>query len=81
MNYLPPSSQEVYGKHRSQDDIKAIERQNRVLEARSFRYGDPVNSRDKSRDESPASRNAQVIEPERKTNKLLLIFRYVASLF
>jgi hypothetical protein len=39
------SSQEAYGKHRNADEIRQMERQNQILQARSYNYGDPVNSK------------------------------------
>jgi len=41
------SFHETYGKHRNPDEIREMERQKQVLQARVYHYGDPVNARDK----------------------------------
>lgn len=73
----PISSQEVYGKHRNADDIREIERQNQVLEARSYRYGDPVNQKAEN-DEKPAkSRLPNETFRQRRYNELSLLTRVI----
>jgi hypothetical protein len=42
---LNVSSQEAYGKHRNLEEIRQMERQNQILQARSYEYGDPINSK------------------------------------
>jgi hypothetical protein len=39
------SSQEAYGKHRNSEEIRQMESRTQILNARSYKYGDPVNSK------------------------------------
>jgi hypothetical protein len=47
---FPPnfSSHETYAKHRNPEEITRIEKQNRDLAARHYKYGDPINSKSKA---------------------------------
>jgi hypothetical protein len=46
LTMFPPtlSSHEIYGKHRNPEEIREIERQERILKTRTYLYGDPVNT-------------------------------------
>jgi hypothetical protein len=73
---LPPSFSlhEIYSKHRNPDEIREIERQNRVAEARAYEFGDPVNTQEQFAPEQPA-----VIEPvhNHRLHLRALILRHI----
>lgn len=52
---FPPtfSSYETFGKHRNPDEIREMEWQKQVMETRAYRYGDPVNLKEKIQVEAP----------------------------
>jgi hypothetical protein len=54
------SSQEAYGKHRNSEDFRQMERQNQIRQARSYQYGEPVNS--KVEFEEPHSKKGSTME-------------------
>lgn len=66
---------EAHGKHRSPDEIREIERQNQILEAQSYRYGDPVNSAERPVVDSPAVWEKKQYASQRKFNNVFFIFR------
>lgn len=73
------SSQEVYGKHRHSDEVREIERQNQVIKARSYRYGDPVNSKVEN-DEFPAeNRLSKRAGMQRRSGEVPLLARIIIS--
>jgi hypothetical protein len=76
----PFSANEAYGKHRSLDEMKEIERKNKVLEVRSYRYGDPVNSADGSDYGPPASKIHKEIYYQRRPRHFFFMVRLLAFL-
>jgi hypothetical protein len=80
---LPPtfSSHETYGKHRNPDEIRAMERQTRALEAREYRYGTPVNSRPEQNADSPRAMNELSYERRKNPFFVLRLVRFLIGMF
>jgi hypothetical protein len=73
---LPPSFSfhEAYGKHRNPDEIRDMERQNQMLEARSYQYGDPVNTNQTFPPQEPEVKETV---PARKRRLAVLVLRFI----
>jgi hypothetical protein len=75
------SFHEAHGKHRNQEEIRDMERQNQRLAARSYQYGDPVNRRKKPViGQWPEVDNIQYV-PGDNIRKRPLVIRFVTFLF
>jgi hypothetical protein len=75
------SYHEAHGKHRNQEEIRGMERQNQRLAERSHRYGDPVNRREK-----PATGQWREVDhkgyvPGDNIRKRPLVIRFITFLF
>jgi hypothetical protein len=51
------SSHEIYAKHRNQSEIRGMEQRRHAMEARSYRYGNPLNTRREFRVDARAARD------------------------
>jgi hypothetical protein len=73
---LPPSFSflEAYGKHRNPDEIQDMERKNQMLEARSYQYGDPVNTNQPFPPQEPEVKETV---PARKRRLAKLVLRFI----
>lgn len=80
---LPPtfSSHETYGKHRSPDDISRMERQTRELQAREYRYGTPINSKQNREMESPRAQNEPAYARPNNPFFVLRLVRFLLGMF
>lgn len=72
---------EAHGKHRSPEEISQINRQNQILENRAYQYGDPVYSKGKPHEESPANTAKPDYIPQRRYNSVFLLFRPISFFF
>jgi hypothetical protein len=75
------SFHEAHGKHRNQEEIREIERQNQRLAARSYRYGDPVNRREKQVTGQRPEVDHKGYVPGDNIRKRSLVIRFVTFLF
>jgi hypothetical protein len=74
------SFHEAHGKHRNKEEIREIERQNQRMTARSYKYGDPVNSREKQVTGQWADMDHREYKPGPITQKRSLFLRFVTFL-
>jgi hypothetical protein len=74
------SFHEAYGKHRSPDEIRESERQNRIMEARCEMYGEPVNTTS-SKQDPPANWEKNQYIKQRRTIYGFLLFRPFSFFF
>jgi hypothetical protein len=78
------SFHEAHGKHRSPEEINALDRQNRTAEARSFHYGDPVNSKDGHKPDRWSGKVQTENLPEQQYHRpplLVRLFTFLISFF
>jgi hypothetical protein len=71
------SSQETYGKHRNPDEIHQMERQNQILQARSYKYGDPEISKvEYDETQTKNSISKETSQPRRSVPLLARVFLF-----
>jgi hypothetical protein len=66
---------EAYGKHRSPEEIGNNDRQNQSMQSRNELYGDPVNTLERPKFDSPANWEKKQYKLKRKPVNGFFLFR------